>query len=267
MDKRFTIEIYRFKSDTCYASFASTEAKQDDKSYRSFESAGKTIRCDILELLYEGLAIQERLRTLNTSMNIGKISSKFKQLMQKGNVNGALKFLTNNMSNGILPLTEATLQLLELKHPDAREASPDVMLAGPVRQIHPVVFEDIDEALVLKAVMKTKGGSGPSGLDADGWRRILASNANATSDFRKSIALFIRKLCTETIEVKNDEDNASLEAFVACRLSHLGKKPGLRPIGVGEVLRIIAGKVVMCVVKKYVTSSWCVTSVYWSRCW
>ena len=197
-----------------------------------------------MELLYEGLAIQERLRTLNTSMNIGKISSKFKQLMQKGNVNGALKLLTNNISNGIFSLTEATLQLLELKHPDAREASPDVMLADPVRQIHPVVFEDIDDALVLKAVMKTKGGSGPSGLDADGWRRILASNAfgEATSDFRKSIALFIRKLCTERIEVKNDEDNASLEAFVACKLTPLDNKPGLRPIGVGGYFGELQGK-------------------------
>ena len=36
--------------------------------------------------------------------------------MQKGNANGALKILTNNMSGGILPLTDETLELLELKH-------------------------------------------------------------------------------------------------------------------------------------------------------
>ena len=38
---------------------------------------------------------------------------------------------------------------------------------------------------------------------------------------------------------------SSLESFVACRLIPLDKKPGLRPIGVGEVLRRIAGKAVM----------------------
>ena len=39
--------------------------------------------------------------------------------MQKGNVNGAIKILINNMSGGIIPLTGETLPLLELKHPDA----------------------------------------------------------------------------------------------------------------------------------------------------
>ena len=48
-----------------------------------------------------------------------------------------------------------------------------------------------------------------------------------------------KKICSEKIE---DE---SLEAFTACRLVPLDKQPGLRPIGVGEVLRRICGKVVM----------------------
>ena len=41
-----------------------------------------------------------------------------------------------------------------------------------------------------------------------------------------------------------------MEAFLACRLIPLDKNPGLRPIGVGEVLRRIAGKVVIKVVKE-----------------
>ena len=39
------------------------------------------------------------------------------------NVNGALKILTNNMSGGILPLTDKTFQLLEVKRPDAKGTS------------------------------------------------------------------------------------------------------------------------------------------------
>ena len=94
--------------------------------------------------------------------------------------------------------------------------------------------------MVLRAASITKGGSGSSGLDADGWRRILTSNSfgTASSDLRKSVVDFIKKLSK-----KINSENKSLEAFIACRLIPLNKNPGLRPIGVGEVLRRIAGKV------------------------
>ena len=49
----------------------------------------------------------------------------------------------------------------------------------------------------------------------------------------------------------------SLEAFIACRLIPLDKNPGLRPIGVGEVLRRICGKAVMSVVKQDIVNSSC----------
>ena len=40
---------------------------------------------------------------------------------------------------------------------------------------------------------------------------------------------------------------------MACTLIPLDKKPGLRPIGVGEVLRRIAGKAVMMLFKNDIT--------------
>ena len=105
----------------------------------------------------------------------------------------------------------------------------------------------MDESLILKVAMLTKGGSGPSGLDADGWRKILTSGSFGTALFelRKIFALFAKRLCVE--EIKNAE---SLESFIACRLIPLDKRPGLRPTGVGEVLRRIAGKVATILLKK-----------------
>ena len=94
---------------------------------------------------------ENQLPTGERSKDIAKISVKFKELMQKGNVNGALKLLSNEMSNDILPLTEETLSQLEIKHPDNGDASADVLLNGPIKQIHPIVFDAIDEEMVLRA--------------------------------------------------------------------------------------------------------------------
>ena len=210
---------------------------------------------NLLELLFEGSSIQERLKSTNMRADIAQISKKFGILMGKGEVNAALKLLTNNMNNGILPLNDETLLLLEQKHPIANESCEDVILNGHMKRIHPIVYDVINEDMIMQAASNTKGGSGPSGMDADGWRRILCSSVYGTcnSDLRKTIADMIKKLCSDIITVENG--CSSLEAFVACRMIPLNKNPGLRPIGVGEVLRRIAGKVVMKISKSDVIES------------
>ena len=67
----------------------------------------------------------------------------------------------------------------------------------------------------------------------------------------------IRQLCIEKVDLitSNDFVSSNLEAFLACRLIPIDKCPGLRPIGVGEVLRRIAGKVVMSIIKGDVQES------------
>ena len=60
----------------------------------------------------------------------------------------------------------------------------------------------------------------------------------------------MKSLCTTNIHLENTGSEKSLEAFTANRLIPLNKNPGQRPIGVGEVLRRIAGKVEMYVSKK-----------------
>ena len=75
---------------------------------------------------------------------------------------------------------------------------------------------------------------------------------SCTVDLRKAIAESIKHICINKIEFQN---TASLQKFIAGRLVPLDKDPGLRPIGVGEVLRRIAGKVVMSIVKDDVTKA------------
>ena len=88
-------------------------------------------------------------------------------------------------------------------------------------------------------------------MDADGCRRILCSNnfGDANVDLRKVVANFIKKICTEKVSA------VSIEVFVTCWLIPLDKNPGLRPIGVREILCRIIGKVIVSVFKKEAVSS------------
>ena len=47
--------------------------------------------------------------------------------MQNGNVNGAMKLLTDNMLNGILPLNDKTLKQLEKKYPQGKKNDVEVL--------------------------------------------------------------------------------------------------------------------------------------------
>ena len=80
------------------------------------------------ELYVEGETIQASLTTIQNASSIAEISKKSKQFMAKGNISSALKLLTNNMENGILPLNKDTLSKL-LK---GKTASQDILLNGPL---------------------------------------------------------------------------------------------------------------------------------------
>ena len=68
-----------------------------------------------------------------------KISKIFKLQMQKGNVNGEILII--KMSGGILSLTDETLQLLELKHPDAKDTSRQALLQVSIQKMHLIVYD------------------------------------------------------------------------------------------------------------------------------
>ena len=115
---------------------------------------------------------------------------------------------------------------------------------------HPIIFEDITGDSIRKAALRTRGAAGPSGQDADSWRKLLCGKRAyglASDTLCASIATMAKKLCTERCE--------NTETLFACRLVPLDKCPGLRPIGVGEVLRRIIGKSVMECTKEDVCTS------------
>ena len=147
-------------------------------------------------------------------------------------------------------MNDETSHLLQAKHPEPNTCHDDALCDTQAPEVHPDVFDSITANSIRSAAMNTKGGSGPSGQDADGWRQILASQrfGVCSEELRTQLALASKQMCTEKIDIDcsgGESPTSSLEAFLACRLIPLDKNPGLRPIGVGEVLRRIVGKVVM----------------------
>lgn len=89
-------------------------------------------------------------------------------------------------------------------------------------------------------------------FNADEWRKILGSSiyGNVGNDPRKAVATMARQLCSDVID-----DPESIEALMNCRLIPLSKNPGVRPIGIGEVLRRIIGRSIVSVLRSDVVSS------------
>ena len=169
----------------------------------------------------------------------------FANLVMSGKINSALRYLSEN-DGGVLPLTDDVIAQLREKHPNTQEAPLGPLLFGPVEGVPVSAYQKINGEIVRYATLRTKGSGGPSGVDANGFRRILASKSfkKSGTDLCAEIAAMTRRLCTEFI------DPLGIETILANRLIPLDKGEGTDwPIGVGEVIRRIMGKCVMHVTK------------------
>ncbi len=215
------------------------------------------IQGDLNSLLAETRVIQTRLKKKNEKKQESKQKA-FCRLMLLGKVSKAMNFINNDdITLGVHPITDEIKQLLREKHPVGKPAEQEILLPDIAETPQPVIFEGIDAESVYKAAKKIQGSGGPSLIDADGWRHILCSKSygKTSVDLCESIANLAKKLCRE--EIHPD----SLHEFVACRLIPLDKgndvegNPGIRPIGIGEILRRIVGKVVVSSIKEDIIDS------------
>ena len=59
------------------------------------------------------------------------------------------------MKNDILSLTRQTLNHLQLKNPEGKKASQEILLTDTPETIHPIKFESIGVEKTQKAAVKT----------------------------------------------------------------------------------------------------------------
>ena len=193
---------------------------------------------DLHLLLKEVRFIQGKFVNSKKARTVEDVSKVFSKLVLQRKLLAAMKLLDNESSSGLLDLSPDVLRGLHDKHPEAADIAEESLLHGPVDYIPPNVYDLIDEEMIYNLASKTKGSAGPSGMDSELYRRILCSKNFKTEGkiLREEIAVFTRNL------LKKSYHPFFLEAFTSCRLIPLDKNPGIRPIGVGEVLRRIVGK-------------------------
>ena len=189
-----------------------------------------------LMLFYASLLPFKRDLSKAKPDHIGKI---FTRLMLLGKVGAALSWLSDN-KQGALEATPGTLDVLKELHPPKSECAEGSLLFGPILKVEAVLYCNIDASAIAKAARLTKGGAGPSNVDADMWRTLLCakSGGKTTDDLCHSVAKLAQRLASDLV------NPAHVDSILNCRLIPLGKNPGVSPIGIGEVLRRIIGKAV-----------------------
>ena len=205
---------------------------------------------DINSLVIEARTIQrqreKRTTMTNEAKSEGQMARTFSKLMMEGKVKAALRILAQDGNGGMLPLNNEVLEALREKHPARKPAVPSALITSDSRSQEPshfILYDQLDGQLIRKTALKTDGAAGPSGLDAAGWKRLCTSFQYASTDLCDAMASTARRLCCSFIDPK------SLSAFVACRLVALDKRPGVRPIGIGETARRIIGKAILTTIR------------------
>lgn len=202
---------------------------------------------DVQALLDEGKCIQKRLGKATSPSNNVAIARTFRDLMLQGKVQGALRYLSRNTNGGVLKLEDlipettedgesilrSTRDVLKEKHPLGKDPDTCSLVNNEPEPVNPIIFNGLDADAIRHTALHTHGAAGPSGPDAYAWRRLCSSFKSASNSLCIALAGVGRRIITTSVNPEG------LSAFVACLLIPLDKCPGVRPIGVGEVPRII----------------------------
>ena len=177
----------------------------------------------------------------------------FGKKMVSCKISNVLRCLSDNAKGGVLSTSNkvtikgkkrTVLDLLQEKHPCSQKAAPKYVVTD-LRNwdlpFHPSIFEKINGSEIKRAAMKINGSHDPSGLDAGEWRQLLTYKSSSI-DLCKTVSKLAIRVATEELNFLN--------SYNACRLIALGKCPGVRPVGIGEVFRRIMGRIIVKCVKR-----------------
>ena len=206
---------------------------------------------DLESLMNECREIQKRL--LSPKKRKSESNRKaFCRLMLAGKVKKAMGYINNNTDvKGVHTVSNEIRDILQKKHPKAELPDPDALLTITKPPVQNVIFESLTADLIRTSSKQLNGSGGPTLIDSDMWKHILCckSYGNDSLNLAEAIAGLAKRLCCEHVHP------ACLQELLSSRLIPLDKgldsdgNPGVRPIGIGEVLRRIIGKSVVSLLK------------------
>ena len=225
-----------------------TKAKDHARCLEIERRMNKWIEGDFKALVIEGRTIQKAFQSKNKK-KVENVSKTFCNFMLKGKVKNALESCP---TSSVVPLNDEVISTLKEKHPEQKEASDDIMIEGDPPFIDPVLYDNIDESTILKEQSKRKDVLVfLVSMQMECCTLVARNFGDDGKDLRDALASFARKLCIENMATKA----VSLSPYTASCLIPLDKSPGIRPIGVGEVIRRIVGKAILSVIKPMVVDN------------
>jgi len=157
----------------------------------------------INDLFLEACCIQDHLlpSKFRKLAETATSDTDFAKLVYGGKFRAAMHVLSTGRSAGLLKLDDVAdpragttvRDVLLEKHPQSTEPPADTILDAEVQQPQPIIFAAITGKLIKQVSREISGSAGPSGLDADGWRRLLACYGGASERLCSALAAATRK--------------------------------------------------------------------------
>ena len=196
------------------------------------------------------------------------------KLMMEGNLRAAYRLIGDNADSFPLSLISKVSvagaesfvrDVLLGKHPAGHVPKPSVLVSPSTTlsapPFHLVLFDCLDGSLIRRTILRMDGAAGPSGMDVASWRKLCTFFRSASDSLCDALAAVARRLATTFV------DPVCLSTFTACHLIALDKRPGVRPIVIGEVCRQLITKAVLVIVRDDVLQAAGPFQLCWSAIW
>ena len=178
-------------------------------------------------------------------MSHDELAKTYASMCEHQDLSKAVRYLTDREGGRVLSPSEVidpvnnltTKDILLEKHPPLRDVKESSLKDYPtVPDIPEVVISDTD---VEKVAKKLSGSAGLVNFDSSMMKNALLAHGGASGKLRSAIADLANWLANENVPW------AAYRGLMMCREVALDKMPGVRPLGIGDILRRLIAKCVL----------------------